>query len=799
MPSTVTVREQRLRKTKAQLIDEIDTLEQRVAAIEATYRNGPPMQAKTGDRYLANQELAHLARFPSENPNPVFRIMPDGAVLYANEAAIAVKGLFKGREKSTLARDLTSVVADASRTAEVRETEFESGNRTFAFTITPVTGETYINVYGRDVTVGHKTRLALEVANEASAAVEARLKAIIDNSPATICMKDAKERYQLVNKHFTELHGMTADAMLGKTAHELFPKEIADPFRTHDRQVLRTGVAEEREQVVTTPGGPRTFNEIKFPITANGEQSTVNAIGLIATDITERKRVEEALKESEERRQMEAAEREADALVQQVLEACPVMIMMNEFESGEVIYRSPATTALLGEPESVRLFYADINDRSRYLKQLKKHGYVDDFEHLARGPGGETFWASVSSRLIVYQGRQVIVSHTRDLTDRLAIEQELERQREIVNQSEKLSALGELLAGVAHELNNPLAVVVGQALLLKETASDADTTARAEKIGSAADRCARIVKTFLAMARQEPARTESIDVNQVIESALEVAGYAIRTSDIEVSLRMPKKIPAIWGDPDQLGQVFCNLLINAQQALNEFAGRRKIKVVTRYDHKQNSVIVKVADSGPGIPENIRSRIFEPFFTTKEMGTGTGIGLAFCHRIIQTHGGAIRAESTPGEGTVFFIRLPASNNADQISHAAKAGSPGESRIRVLVIDDDPDVADLVAEILRNDGHDVKCAESAAKALREIAQQKFTVILSDLNMPGLDGAYLFEKLTRHSPDLVKRIGFVTGDTFSPKARAFLDDAGRPYLEKPIRPAELRQLVSELVSAN
>ena len=119
---------------------------------------------------------------------------------------------------------------------------------------------------------------ALEAANEASAAAEARLKAIIDNSPTTICMKDAKGRYLLVNKHFTELHGMTADAMLGKTAHELFPKEIADSFQSHDRRVLKTGVAEERVQVVTTPGGPRIFSEIKFPITANGEQSTVKPL-----------------------------------------------------------------------------------------------------------------------------------------------------------------------------------------------------------------------------------------------------------------------------------------------------------------------------------------------------------------------------------------------------------------------------------------------------------------------------------------------------------------------------------------
>ncbi len=174
MPNLATTREQRLRKTKAQLIDEIDTLEQRVAAIEGADRSDAPMRAKARDRYLANQELADLARFPSENPNPVLRVMPDGTVLYANDAAIAVKGLLKGRKKSTLARDLAGVCAEASRAAEVREAEFESGDRVFAFSIAPVMGETYINIYGRNVT--DRKRAEKELAEK-----EAQLRLALDN------------------------------------------------------------------------------------------------------------------------------------------------------------------------------------------------------------------------------------------------------------------------------------------------------------------------------------------------------------------------------------------------------------------------------------------------------------------------------------------------------------------------------------------------------------------------------------------------------------------------------------------
>jgi len=496
---------------------------------------------------------------------------------------------------------------------------------------------------------------------------------------------------------------------------------------------------------------------------------------------------------------MEKAQREADTLVRQVLEASPVMILMNELESGEVIYRSPATSALFGEPGSVLSFYANPRDRDVYLDRLVRDGRVDNFKYLARRPNGETFWASVSGRLIEYQGKPVIVSHTRDLTEQLTMEAELERQREIVHQSEKLSALGELLAGVAHELNNPLSVVVGQTLLLRETATDATVQARAEKIGAAADRCARIVRTFLAMARQQPARTENIDINEVFEKALEVAGYAIRSSDIDMSLRLGKGLPTVWGDPDQLGQVFSNLLINAQQVLSDFDGRRKIKVTTRFDRKNNFVVIKIADSGPGIPAEIRTRIFEPFFTTKRPGSGTGIGLAFCHRVIETHGGVIRAESRPGEGASFFIRLLASGNAAERAGSGDASSEDRDRLNILIVEDEADVAELMAEILRNDGHQVVSADNGAQALRLIGQHAFSIVLSDINMPGLDGGMLIDELKRHHPALVERTAFVTGDTMGRRASNILKSAARPYLVKPIRPDALRAFVARVLAGH
>ncbi len=184
--------------TKAQLIDEIDTLEQRAAALEAAYGSGAPVRAKASDRYLANQQLAHLARFTSENPNPVLRATPDGTVLYANDAAIAVNGLLKGPKKSTLAGDLAGVCAEASRTAEARETEFESGDHVFAFSIAAVAGETYINIYRRDISREHAAKQEL-------AEKEAQLRVALDNIPGGTALYDRDLNYVLFNAQSSQL------------------------------------------------------------------------------------------------------------------------------------------------------------------------------------------------------------------------------------------------------------------------------------------------------------------------------------------------------------------------------------------------------------------------------------------------------------------------------------------------------------------------------------------------------------------------------------------------------------------
>ncbi len=497
-----------------------------------------------------------------------------------------------------------------------------------------------------------------------------------------------------------------------------------------------------------------------------------------------------------ERKNAEAAQREADALISRVLEASPVNLQMTRARDGQLLYRSPATKAMFGEVKSAIDYYVDPTSREPYIKKLLETGAVDDFETQLWRADGQPCWCSISSRLIDFHDEKVVVSHTYDLTDRIEMQEQIERQRETLHQNEKLSALGELLAGVAHELNNPLSVVVGQSLLLQETATDPKTKTRADKIGAAADRCARIVKIFLAMARQQPAKLTNVMINDVVEASLEVAGYSIKASGIDLDLQMADQLPPVWADADQLSQVFINLLVNAEQALNDWDGRRKIKVASRLNRKTGTVVVKIADTGPGIPKEIVSRIFEPFFTTKEVGSGTGIGLSFCHRIIATHNGSIRVSRPVNGGTAFFVYLPASSSQLKQAALEKVEALNQDGTSVLVVDDEPEVGELIAEILSRDGYVTTMANSGPEALKLLAAESYSVVLSDLKMPDMGGPRLLEHISADHPEHAKRIGFITGDTMSPTARAFLENSGRPFLEKPIKPDELRKLVRRLL---
>lgn len=292
----------------------------------------------------------------------------------------------------------------------------------------------------------------------------------------------------------------------------------------------------------------------------------------------------------------------------------------------------------------------------RYSEKGEPRVLGQRLELQAKRKDNSEFPVELTLRQVDLIGRRLVTAYIRDLTAQRNAEQEIIRQREVLQRNEKLAAMGTLLAGISHELNNPLAIVVGQAQLLQETEQDARVLKRADKIRQAAERCATIINTFLAMARNQPPQCEPVNINQLVRRVLELLEPGLRSQQIELQLRLDNNLPDVPADADQVHQVISNLIINAQQAMQD-SPQKNLRIDSALDETQQQIVIRISDSGPGIAPEVQRRIFEPFFTTKAPGKGTGLGLAVCSGIIEAHGGRLELEQHSGSGACFCINLP----------------------------------------------------------------------------------------------------------------------------------------------
>lgn len=396
--------------------------------------------------------------------------------------------------------------------------------------------------------------------------------------------------------------------------------------------------------------------------------------------------------------------------------------------------------------------------------------------------------------------RRLFTANLRDLSAARAAAAEIERQKEALHQSEKLAAIGSLLAGVAHELNNPLSILLGQATLLGEeieaAGGNAAVSARTERLVAAAERCARVVRSFLAIARQRKAEKRAVAVQPLLGGAIDLLRYQLQTSGVAVAVKFDGSEPEIYADPDQVQQIVVNLLVNAVQALGEVEGRREIAVETRAGVKDMLTIV-VADNGPGVPPHIARRIFEPYFTTKPPGVGTGIGLSISRGLAEAQGGALELLVQPQGGAAFALSLPLATHAEAAARAEPAMPASGVARRAIIIDDEAEIAILIAEVLRKHGYhcDVAASGREGQSLIAATGNGYDAVICDLRMPDLDGPALFRWLQIQHPALVDRTLFVTGDALGPVAGRFLAESRRPVLEKPFAPAEVLRLLAKL----
>jgi signal transduction histidine kinase/ActR/RegA family two-component response regulator len=378
---------------------------------------------------------------------------------------------------------------------------------------------------------------------------------------------------------------------------------------------------------------------------------------------------------------------------------------------------------------------------------------------------------------------------------------ERKRQQEALYQREKLAAMSTLLAGVTHELNNPLAIVMMEVELLGEEVENTPLAVRTKKIFQAAQRCVHIIQNFLALVRERSPERTPVQLNAVVEAVMEMLAYPLKVDNIAVHLQLADELPVLAADANQLHQVLLNLVTNAHQALRETPPPRQLTITTQYDVVCRQITLKVADTGSGIPLEMQARIFEPFFTTKPPGVGTGLGLSLCQGIIEGHGGTIAVESQPGHGAIFRIQLPVTPapmpvplEAPKIEDFRSAA--GKS---ILVVDDESGIASALAYLLRRNHHEVETAANGRIALQKLQQRAYDLILSDIRMPDLDGPGLYQELEHHYPQLLKRIIFLTGDTLSPETKAFLEQARVFRLSKPFTAAEVRRAVQRALQTS
>ncbi|HET6372279.1 MAG TPA: PAS domain S-box protein, partial [Candidatus Polarisedimenticolia bacterium] len=377
---------------------------------------------------------------------------------------------------------------------------------------------------------------------------------------------------------------------------------------------------------------------------------------------------------------------------------------------------------------------------------------------------------------------------------------QLQAAQEQLIQAEKLSALGEMISGVAHELNNPLTGVMGYSELLMSSDVSEEIKKNLGRINKEALRCQKIVQGLLAFSRRHHPERKLVDVNAVIATTFDLREYQLKVDNVKLVQDLQPGLAPVLGDAYQIQQVFINIINNAYQAMVESHAGGCLTVRTR--QSDGTVRIEFIDNGPGIPEDKIAKIFDPFFTTKEIGRGTGLGLSLSYGIVKEHEGQILVRSEPGKGATFIVELPAAREGATVTEkTTTAPKPltthqGKS---ILVVDDEETILELLLALLEGGGHEVETAGNGRQALEKIRTTDYDIIISDLKMPDMGGQKLYEAVSQIKPHLLTRMIFSTGDTVNPVTQAFFQKTGNPYLSKPFKLEEVEQLVAQVLSQN
>jgi len=491
-----------------------------------------------------------------------------------------------------------------------------------------------------------------------------------------------------------------------------------------------------------------------------------------------------------------AATAAAERNLRLLMDAVPDAIVVVDQEGRILESNGPTRVmgALSGPAENRNIFEFLAADAAAVVREKLAaafRGAIQRFEiPFSRDDGTHGVAAALYAPIREGSGITRVLILARDITEQ-------KRNESQFQQAEKLAAMGQLVSGVAHEINNPAAIISGfaQTLLLDDLKPE--HREMLQMMYDEATRIGRITSNLLAFARAGGKQRALVDINDIARRTFALRSYHLSTLNIAVSLDLDPGEPKIWADASELQQMILNLLINAEQALVTVDGPRTIVVRTRAD--EGEARLEIADSGPGIPADIRSKIFDPFFTTKPEGVGTGLGLSICYGIAREHGGRIWVESEPGHGARFEVALPRDPREDSPPEATTPAhtAPAGGALTVLVVDDETALRNALLRFLGRRGIHGEGVADGAEALRVLQQRSFDVIISDVRMPGMSGREFLERLQQDRPELVPRVVFSTGDTFAPDTAAFLKESGVPTVTKPFDFALLERVIREVVT--
>src|SRR4051812_14902980 len=573
---------------------------------------------------------------------------------------------------------------------------------------------------------------------------------------------DTNDRITYANHSAAALFGRERAMLIGQQLLNLFARESGDTIR-FGQSAARDGLPQVYEAEVAGR------DECSVSVGAAPLYSSDGSIGTVLTlrDVTDVRRAHQELAKSESRYR-HLFEDASDAIM--TFDSLGRFTSVND--AGEQI-SGYMRDELIG-----RFFgpLLPISELPRAVLEFRKalSGQPGQFESVVVRKDGERRHITITYSCP--QRSREVLCLIRDATEEKTLQQQLV-------QSEKMGAIGQLVSGVAHELNNPLASITAFAqLMLSDGNLGPEDRHATEVISSESRRAARIVHNLLTFARQHKAEKTYADINQVIENTLELRSYDLSVRGIQIERSYVEPPPCTMADAYQIQQVMLNLVTNAEQAM---AGldrpHHRLTVRTRRDGER--IRIEIEDTGPGIPADGLERIFNPFYTTKAVGHGTGLGLSISLGIISEHGGRIWAENVPSGGAKFCIDLPS------VARPANAKTPVSTPIaapaqslKILVADDEAPIREALSRFLEKAGHSVVTVDSGASALAAVGKHAFDSIFLDIRMPDMSGKIVFEKWQKEQPRLARRVVFLTGDIVSEDLQRFLSSTGRPFIAKP-----------------